>query len=159
MTDPKDSVSLSMPREEREAFLAEPHVGVISIERPGRGPLSAPIWYAYEPGGELTLITDGDSRKGVLLEKTRRFSLCAQSEAPPYKYVTVEGPVVSIEPTDRERDTRPMAHRYLGQEFGDSYIQATHDEQSDARSILVRMRPEEWLTCDFSKQFATPPQP
>jgi nitroimidazol reductase NimA-like FMN-containing flavoprotein (pyridoxamine 5'-phosphate oxidase superfamily) len=57
-------MSLAMTRAERESFLAEVHVGVISIEEPGRGPLSVPIWYAYPPGGELWLVTDRDSRKG-----------------------------------------------------------------------------------------------
>ncbi len=45
-------MSLAMTRQEREAFLADLHVGIISIDEPGRGPLTAPIWYDYEPGGE-----------------------------------------------------------------------------------------------------------
>ena len=61
-------MSLAMTREEREAFLAEVHVGVVSIADPERGPLTVPIWYAYEPGGELRIVTDRDSRKGWLLE-------------------------------------------------------------------------------------------
>ena len=43
-------MSLKMTKEEREAFLADLHVGVISIARDGRGPLTVPIWYDYEPG-------------------------------------------------------------------------------------------------------------
>ena len=42
----------AMTKEEREAFLADLHVGVISIAEEGRGPLTVPIWYSYEPGGE-----------------------------------------------------------------------------------------------------------
>ena len=34
-------MSLAMSQEEREAFLAEMHVGVIAINDPGRGPLTA----------------------------------------------------------------------------------------------------------------------
>jgi len=101
------SSPLAMSRAEREAFLAEPHVGVISIPEEGRGPLTVPIWYAYEPGGALRVITDRGSRKGRLLEKAPRFSLVAQTESLPYKYVSVEGPVLSIRATDRERDARP----------------------------------------------------
>ena len=37
-------MSLKMTKDEREAFLADLHVGVISIEDPGRGPLTVPIW-------------------------------------------------------------------------------------------------------------------
>jgi nitroimidazol reductase NimA-like FMN-containing flavoprotein (pyridoxamine 5'-phosphate oxidase superfamily) len=132
-------------------------VGVISIAEPGRGPLTVPIWYGYEPGGELVILTDRGSRKGRLLEKAGRFSLCAQTEAPPYKYVSVEGPVTAIEAADVERDTRPMAHRYLGPEFGDWYVAETAAEAARADSVLIRMRPERWLTVDYSKQF-NPPQ-
>ena len=46
-------MSLSMTVAERQAFLAEPHIGVISLADPDRGPLTAPIWYDYTPGGEL----------------------------------------------------------------------------------------------------------
>ena len=86
-------MSTSMTRAEREAFLAAVHVGVISIADSGRGPLTAPIWYAYEPGGEVAVITGRDSRKGRLLASSPRISLCAQTEAAPYQYVSVEGPV------------------------------------------------------------------
>jgi len=108
-----------MSRAEREAFLAGVHVGVISVAEPGRGPLAVPIWYAYEPGGEILVVTDRDSRKGRLLAQARRFSLVAQTETAPYQYVSVEGPVVAIEPADLERHLRPMARRYLGREMGD----------------------------------------
>jgi hypothetical protein len=37
-------MSLAMTKQEREAFLAEVHVGVISIPEPGRGPLTVPVW-------------------------------------------------------------------------------------------------------------------
>lgn len=73
---------------------------------------------------------------------------------PSYKYVSVEGPVVSVEDADLERDTRPMAHRYLGPELGDQYIEATRTEPGRERSVVVRMRPERWLTVDYAKQFA-----
>ena len=46
-------MSLAMTRQEREGFLASVHVGIISIAEDGRGPLTVPIWYAYEPGKEL----------------------------------------------------------------------------------------------------------
>jgi nitroimidazol reductase NimA-like FMN-containing flavoprotein (pyridoxamine 5'-phosphate oxidase superfamily) len=146
-------MSLQMTRAERESFLAGVHVGIISIEEPGRGPLAAPIWYGYEPGGELVFVTEDGSRKGRLLRGVERFSLCAQTEEPPYKYVSVEGPIASIAPADVERDIRPMAHRYLGAELGDGYIEATGGTDARAESIVVRMRPERWLTVDYAKEF------
>ena len=91
-------MSLAMTKDERERFLAALHVGVISMEDPGRGPLSVPIWYSYQPGGELWVITDRDSRKGKLLAVGKRISLVAQTETAPYQYVSVEGPIVTVEP-------------------------------------------------------------
>ena len=146
-------MSLTMSRQERESFLAGVHVGVISIAEEGRGPLTVPIWYGYEPGGDLWIVTERSSRKGRLLEKARRFALVAQTEAPPYKYVSVEGRVVSIAPADLERDLRPLAHRYLGRERGDGYSEATGGSEARDESVVVRMRPERWLTTDYAKQF------
>jgi nitroimidazol reductase NimA-like FMN-containing flavoprotein (pyridoxamine 5'-phosphate oxidase superfamily) len=79
-----------MTKQEREAFLADVHIGVISIAEEGRGPLTVPIWYAYDPGGDLHIITGRESRKGRLLARAGRFSLCVQTETSPYKYVSVE---------------------------------------------------------------------
>ena len=146
-------MSMAMTRAEREAFLAEVHVGVISVPEAGRGPLTVPIWYGYQPGSELWVVTGRDSRKGRLLAASPRVSLCVQTEAPPYRYVSVEGPVVSVAACDRERDVRPLAWRYLGKELGDRYVEATAGEEE---SVVVRVRPERWLTVDYTKQFQVP---
>jgi nitroimidazol reductase NimA-like FMN-containing flavoprotein (pyridoxamine 5'-phosphate oxidase superfamily) len=148
-------MSLAMTRAEREAFLADVHVGVINIPEPGRGGLTVPIWYDYAPGGPLWFVTDAESRKARLLEAAGCLSLCVQSEEAPYRYVSVEGTVRSIEPADVERDTRPLAHRYLGREAGDRYIAATHGEGGSNSSIVVRVDLRRWLSVDYRKQFAT----
>jgi nitroimidazol reductase NimA-like FMN-containing flavoprotein (pyridoxamine 5'-phosphate oxidase superfamily) len=143
-------MSLAMTKQEREAFLADVHVGVISIPEPRRGPLTVPVWYAYDPGGELRVVTGRTSRKGQLVARSARLSLCAQTETAPYKYVSVEGPIVAIEDADVERDLRPLARRYLGPQAGDQYVETTRSEHED--NVLVRMRPERWLTVDFAKE-------
>src|ERR1044071_8018094 len=91
-------MSIAMTKAEREAFLADVHVAVISIPEAGRGPLTVPVWYAYEPGGEVRIWTDATSRKAKLLGQANRFSLCVQQERPPYRYVRVGAPVLAIEP-------------------------------------------------------------
>ena len=142
-------MSFAMTKPEREAFLAEVHVGVVAIPEPGRGPLAVPVWYAYEPGGDLRFVTARGSRKGQLIAKAPRLSLCAQTETPPYKYVSVEGPIVGRDASDLERDLRPIARRYLGRQGGDQYVEGTRGEHGD--DMLVRLRPERWLTVDFGK--------
>lgn len=137
-----------MTEAERQAFLAALHVGVISIERADGPPLTVPIWYDYEPGGDLWVLTPVTSLKGRLLDRARRFSLCAQTEEPPlYSYVSVEGPVVSVEPADTEAHSRPMAHRYFGAELGDLYVESTAGDES----VKWTMRPERWWSVDYSK--------
>jgi nitroimidazol reductase NimA-like FMN-containing flavoprotein (pyridoxamine 5'-phosphate oxidase superfamily) len=141
-------MSLKMTQDEREAFLADPHVGVISIQDPGRGPLSTPIWYDFKPGVGLWVITARTSRKGIALDKAGRFSIVAQTEESPYyKYVSVEGPIVDVRPADREKDTRPMAHRYFGTQLGDAYL----DSQSVEDAHVYMMQPQRWLTVDYAK--------
>jgi hypothetical protein len=132
---------------ERERFLAEVHVGVLSIPNGTRAPLSAPVWYAYEPGGEIRFLTGPDSRKGRLLSTGTRVTLVAQTEVAPYAYVSVEGDVSSIRPADREADSRPIARRYLGVRQGDAYVAATGGDGS----VLVSVRPTRWLTVDYAK--------
>jgi nitroimidazol reductase NimA-like FMN-containing flavoprotein (pyridoxamine 5'-phosphate oxidase superfamily) len=146
-------MSLKMTKDEREKFLADTHVGVLGLTEGERGPLTVPIWYSYEPGGELRFTTEKNSRKAKLLERSKRLSFCVQSEVPPYKYVSVEGPILSVELADLERDIRPMAHRYLGKGIGNFYVDNTRRHYAHGDAILVRMRPERWLTLDYNKLF------
>ena len=144
-------MSLAMSKAQREAFLAGLHVAVISIHEDGRGPLTLPIWYGYEPGGVVRFVTGGASKKAALLRKAGRLSLCVQTETAPYQYVSIEGPVTIGEP-DFERDFRAIAHRYLGEQMGEMYLQMTADERTNA--ILVSVRPERWITVDYTKMGA-----
>ena len=64
----------SMTREEREAFLAEVHVGVLAIERPGRGPLALPIWYRFVDG-VVEIGMSGNSLKAKLLREAGRATM------------------------------------------------------------------------------------
>jgi PPOX class probable F420-dependent enzyme len=139
-------MSVNMSPAEREAFLAGLHVGVLTVAAgPGRGPLATPVWYSYQPGGVITVTTGGDSGKARAIAGAGRFSLCAQDEAPPYKYVTVEGPAV-IEPASLAERTA-IARRYLGLERGDAFIAAN----PDGDAVAIRMTPEHWRAADFGK--------
>jgi uncharacterized protein len=142
-------MSLAMSRAEREAFLAETRVGIVSIGEEGRGPLSVPVWYRYEPGGELRFATGDASRKVRLLRRAGRASLCVQTETAPYLYVSVEGPT-TIDTVDFERDTREMALRYLGERMGEAYLAATYPNGTTSE-VLVRLHPERWWSADFRK--------
>lgn len=138
-----------MTTAEREAFLAGVHVGVFSVIGGGATPLTAPIWYSYEPGGTVNVIIDDTSLKAKALATAGAFSLCAQSEGVPYKYVTVEGRVTSTEPVDPD-ERRALARRYLGEELGDAYHESTGGDDTSG-GLTVRMMPERWRTTDYAK--------
>jgi hypothetical protein len=138
-------MSQPMTRAEREAFLAQPRVAILSIAEAGRGPLAVPVWYLYEPGGDVRFWTAGSSRKARLLLLARRASLVVQNPQPPYQYVSVEGPVAGIEPAQFERDLRPLAHRYLGAAAGERYLSSLGGPTAGSGDLLVHLTPEHWL--------------
>ena len=135
---------MDMTADEREAFLADVHVGILSIARTGKGPLALPIWYQYEDG-DVLIGMGGNSLKAKLLRRAGRATMTVQTETPPYKYVMVEGPVVVL---SEQRDDYAMASRYLGPELGKWYAE---NNPSTSESVIVRLTPENWLTSDFGK--------
>ncbi|GAA4594748.1 pyridoxamine 5'-phosphate oxidase family protein [Planotetraspora phitsanulokensis] len=140
-------MSRAMSGRERETFLAEARVAVVSVvDGDARGPLTVPIWYGYAPGGEIVLITARDSRKARLIRRAGRFSLCVQTTEPPYRYVSVEGPVTVIDESVTRDERRDFARRYLGEEGAGRYVAST--EEATDRMIRIRMRPEVWLSED-----------
>lgn len=143
--------SMAMSRAQREAFLAELHVGVLSVTgAPGRAPLGVPIWYTYAPGGPVSFITGDGDRKTQLIRAAGRVSLCVQSEDLPYRYVSVEGPVTEMTMPADPDERRALIHRYLGPELGDRYIASTRDRAP--RMVTVRFTPEHWLSNDQSRR-------
>jgi general stress protein 26 len=141
-------MSMNMSKPEREAYLKDLHVGVISIEQANGAPLSAPIWYDYDPAIGLWILTEPNSKKGKALAAAQRFTLVAQDEAAPlYKYVSVSGPVVEVRVADAEKDAKPMAYRYFDRATADMYLKGS----ADGTSNYYLMRPEQWLTLDYSK--------
>jgi PPOX class probable F420-dependent enzyme len=135
-----------MTSDERERFLADLHVGVVAVERPDRAPLAVPIWYGYEPGGDVLLWTQSESVKHSVIQDAGRFAITVQDEQPPYRYVTAEGDVTSIEPA-QDAEVRAIAVRYLGEQEGGAFA----DQNLTPTSVVIRMRPKRWLSTDYSK--------
>jgi hypothetical protein len=97
-----------MTHEEREAFLAEPYIGVVSV--------------TAEPERE----------------EAGRFALCAQlAEVEDYRYVSVEGPVTEIRPAS-ERERYDMAARYMEPDQATAYVNATEETESGNIAIHMR---------------------
>jgi hypothetical protein len=132
---------------DREQFLAEPHIAALSVaDGPGRGPLTVPIWYQYEPGGEVWILTEATSRKARLIEAAGRFTLMVDRVTPTTRYVSVEGPVTRTIPgTDELR--REIAERYLRPEQAEAYLKLAEAEFDP--EIAIYLRPERWLSSDL----------
>lgn len=138
---------MALTREEREQFLAEPHVAALSVDgEEGRAPLSVPIWYQYAPGGDIWIMTGLGSRKNRLIGSAGRFTLMVDRLEPTLRYVSVEGPVVSTAPATIEQ-LREISARYLPADKVDGYVDMAWKEHGE--QVVIHMRPERWVSSDL----------
>ncbi len=134
--------------EQRQNFLADKHVGVLSVSADqDRPPASVPIWYDYTPDGLIRINTGAASRKARLIEQAGVLTLVVQREDPPYQYAIVEGTVVhTTSPTPLEV-REAIAIRYLGEEGGRAFVEGMRD----LSTVLFTVRPDRWITADYSE--------
>ena len=133
---------------ERQEFLAAKHVAVLSVAATdGRPPASVPMWYDYTPGGNIRINTGASARKSKLIERAGAVTLVVQHEELPYQYVVVEGTVVDTTPTPVEV-REAIAIRYLGEEGGRAFVRSMEGQ----KTVLFTVRPDRWLTADFSDE-------
>jgi hypothetical protein len=138
---------LSMSKEEREDFLAGPHVAILSLSRgEHEPPLVTPIWYLYEPDGELIAVSGSTSEKTALASRIGRGSVIVQREQIPPKYVAVDVDV-RVDPEVNVAERRAIAARYLPPEAIDGFLAMSAEEDA----VMLRMIPRRWRTTDLSK--------
>jgi nitroimidazol reductase NimA-like FMN-containing flavoprotein (pyridoxamine 5'-phosphate oxidase superfamily) len=143
------AVARVMTDGERETFLADVHIGIVAMEDPGRSPLAVPVWYLYEPGGTVRIMTGRTSRKAELIGRSGQLGLVVQTETPPYKYVSIQGTATVLGTSD-EVERRSLARRYLGREGGDAFVDGT----AEADNVTIEIIPEVWRTFDYSESEA-----
>jgi hypothetical protein len=138
---------MALTREEREQFLAEPHVAALSVHAgEERGPLTVPIWYQVEDDGKVWIMTGLESRKNQLISAAGRYSLMVDRLEPTIRYVSVEGPVVETVPATID-DLREISARYLPADKVDGYVDFAW--KNHGTQVIVRMRPERWVSSDL----------
>ncbi|MGC3002793.1 pyridoxamine 5'-phosphate oxidase family protein [Streptomyces sp. G35A] len=138
---------MALTREEREQFLAEPHIAALAVDAgPGRAPLTVPIWYQYAPGGDVWIMTALDSRKNRLIGAAGRFSLMVERTEPTIRYVSVEGPVLETTPATIEQ-LREISARYLPADKVEGYVGYAWKDHGE--QVVIRMRPERWVSSDL----------
>jgi nitroimidazol reductase NimA-like FMN-containing flavoprotein (pyridoxamine 5'-phosphate oxidase superfamily) len=143
----------TLTQDERDQFLTEPRVGVLSVASDDdRPPLTVPVWYAYEAGGLIKFFTGTQgriARKARLLEKAGKFSLCVQQPAYPYKYVTVECTLVRADRAPTAEQAFAIVGRYLPEDVARAMAEAETTSQAGT-FVLYSARPDRWLSLDFS---------
>jgi nitroimidazol reductase NimA-like FMN-containing flavoprotein (pyridoxamine 5'-phosphate oxidase superfamily) len=139
---------------EREQFLAQPHIGVLSVASDGdRPPLTVPVWYAYQPGGNLTFFTGTQgrsARKTRLLEQTGKLSFNVQQAEYPYRYVTVEATVVEADRAPAVADVFAITSRYLPEDAARGFAESEALNPTGT-FVLFTARPDRWLSTDFGE--------
>lgn len=138
---------MALSREEREQFLAEPHIAALSVSAgKDRGPLTVPIWYQYTPGGQPWFITGTGSRKHRLIEAAGYLSLMVERLEPTVRYVAVDGAVDRIEDGTDEQLVE-MTKRYVPPEAVEPYLEMARREHGP--SVAVYLKPQHWLSADL----------
>ena len=142
-----DASDAMMTPEERDAYLSESRIGLLCIEQADAPPLAIPMWYGYAPEIGVWVVTADDTYKAKHLKAAGRYTLVVHDEPVPHRYVSVEGPIVEIRPSDSERDIRSLARRYVGSEGEEETVQA----MSQIQSSVYIMKPNRWRTMDQTK--------
>jgi PPOX class probable F420-dependent enzyme len=138
---------LVMDLEAAQAFLAAPRVGMLAVARQSGPPVASPVWYSYEPGGDVVFVIGRSSAKAKALRAAGVASFCAQSEELPYAFVTVDGPVVVEDARADEAFRARLAERYLGAELGAAYVDSTKGSDN----VIARLAPARWRSNDYGK--------
>ena len=144
-------MSRPMTEQERDRFLAEPHVAF--LDDPAGVPRADafPLFYDYTPGSTLSLFTwnllAGTGQDTAVIQPERPVRLTVRREECPASFVAVQGTVVqrSLRPTADE--VFAIARRYSGDEEAWDFTVMVLGS-SDTDLVLFTIRPERWITGD-----------
>jgi hypothetical protein len=141
---------------ERDEFMSQPHLGYLGIGRVNKGPLLAPIWYAYNLDTGIHINIGATSVKAKrLLAEGRASMLVVEAVKGMYRSALVEGPTTMRPLGD---DTEPamlaMSSRYLGavggQRYTDDFMhKLVTDDFPDGHGnseVVVTIAPASWRT-------------
>ncbi|MEM9562644.1 MAG: TIGR03618 family F420-dependent PPOX class oxidoreductase [Actinomycetota bacterium] len=151
-----------MPRmspEDTEAFLAQPHVGVVASLRQDGRPYTVPVWHLWD--GTHVWISGTESRVWCRqLMRDPRISLCVEALEPVPGHVGIDGEAEVLRPPDVDiwPISRQLAEKYVGGaarpgEPVDPAKAAAVDAfvanmQTEPR-LLIRVAPVVWRAIDM----------
>jgi len=123
--------------DDREAFLQQANVAVLTTTDAKGRPHGAPVWYLYDDGA-FVISTGRGSRKHKNLQTNPNVCLVIDKRDLPYYAVMVHGRV-ELEIGFSDPDRLRLAVRYLGEKLGQAYAGRT---QVFEDSVTIRLRPE-----------------
>lgn len=111
----------------RDAFLADPRLGILALVRPCGTAVAIPLWYGWD-GMRVTMISERRSAKvGWLTSHPQASLLVTNIDPEPPRWVAFDG-MARIEEHGQEAAER-LAGRYL-----------RRDQQGEIRAALERFR-------------------
>jgi PPOX class probable F420-dependent enzyme len=125
--------------EARQAFLAEPQLGVLSTVGRDGGPHAVPIWYLYEDGVIRISVSEG-SQKHRNVERDPRVALAVDRRERPYYALTALG-AATIEPSFGDEERLRLATRYLGEAAAQEYLK----NRGPGGSVTIQFRPDRFF--------------
>ena len=136
---------LTMTKANREAFLAALHVGVLAVaDDSGGTPVAVPVWYRYEPGGDVVI----ERRRRRREDSPPRFLRAGDALRP------AGGPALCVRERRRSGPRRrprrggaSAARDPLPRRVAPRYLEVTASEQT----VTVRLTPERWRTQDYAQ--------
>jgi PPOX class probable F420-dependent enzyme len=144
-----------MPRmtpEVQEAFLAEPHVGVIASLRHDGRPYTVPVWHHWD--GTQVWISGTVSRvwcRQIMADP--RVSLCVEALAPVAGHVGIDGTAEVVEPPafDIWPVSRRLAEKYIGRNdpANSAAVDAFVANMRTEPRFGIRLTPEVWRAIDM----------
>ncbi len=144
-----------MPRmdpETQDAFLAEPHVGVVASLRQDGRPYTVPVWFHWD--GEDVWLAGTDSRVWCRqIRRDARVSLCIEALAPVAGHIGIDGHAVVLDRDDFDiwPICQVLVEKYIGRN-DPANTQAVEAFLANMRTeprLLIRVRPEIWRAIDM----------
>lgn len=141
-----------MTPEVQEAFLAEPHVGVVATLRRDGRPYTVPVWHLWD--GTHFWLTGTESRVWCRqLMADDRLSLCMEAMSPVPGHVDIDGrgEVLHADDFDIWPITTRLAEKYVGRgdptraDAVDAFVANMRTEPR----ILIRVTVEVWRAIDM----------
>lgn len=144
-----------MPRmspEDQEAFMAQPHVGVVATLRSDGRPYTVPVWHLWD--GTHVWLTGTESRVWCRqLMADPRLSLCIEAGRPVPGHIDIDGrgDVLRQPDFDIWPISRRLAEKYVGRSdpANAAAVDAFVANMETEPRLLIRITPEVWRAIDM----------